>query len=95
MISATLQTNFVKVLSDLKLYNESHDVLEVESDDNLIEVTHKNGKIFTFYLDPITQGGSKVSQLTYIDDEGKKFLGFVHDENDEKDIRSGIKKVFM
>lgn len=94
MLTPTLKDTFIKVLTDMKLYKEGRDQIDVDAD--LIEVTHSNGKIYSFYFDPAnTNVEGPAFQLSFIDDQGKKTRAIIHSETDEADVRSAIRKAFM
>ena len=94
MLCEKLECNFINVLKDLKFFRPESDTVEVDRDHNLIEITHKNGNIYSFYLDPVKMNGSENYQLSFINEKGKKSLGIIHSTDDENDIKMGIKKVF-
>ncbi len=94
MLCEKLEGNFINVLKEMKLYHSESDTIEIDRDQNLIEVAHKNGNIYSFYLDPVKMNGEENYQLTLVDDKGKKKLGIIHSVDDEKDIKMGIRKVF-
>ena len=59
MLCEKLEGNFINVLKEMKLYHSESDTIEIDRDQNLIEVSHKNGNIYSFYLDPVKMNGAE------------------------------------
>ena len=93
MIGENEKKAFLDVLSSMRVYNEARDT--VETDGDLVEITTKTGKILSFYLHEEKTAGVASTQLTFIDEKGKKTMGTIHDLTDQEDVKAGLRKVFM